>query len=387
LHRPFLCIYSKRSTAEMKPKVTFIVPCYKLAHLLRKCVRSILFQTFQDFEVLIMDDCSPDNTPEVAASFRDPRVKHIRNEPNLGHLKNYNKGISLAEGDYIWLISADDSLRSPRVLDRYVELLEHNPNVGFAYCPAIKVVNDQERGVMRYSEISPADTIVNGRKLLLDHLLEMNIIPAPAAMARKKCYEQFGMFPLDLPHAGDWYLWSMFALYFDVGYFAEPMVNRHFHEQNMSSVFYREATLALFENNLAIPLRIQERARSEGFNEIARACTRALAIEYLRQASPPKPGDPVLVFLDDQEFEDSLHHHVFDPREQSAIRAYVYAALADHYYDLNDLARSLRYYGRALQAKPASAKVWLKYVLLRTGGVGTFLRNRISIAKRQLTKN
>src|SRR5216684_5652724 len=96
----------------MNPKVSFVIPCYKLAHLLPECVNSILSQTYQDFEVLIMDDCSPDHTPEVARSFRDARVKHIRNEPNLGHLKNYNKGIELARGQYVWLISADDCLRT-----------------------------------------------------------------------------------------------------------------------------------------------------------------------------------------------------------------------------------------------------------------------------------
>jgi glycosyltransferase involved in cell wall biosynthesis len=57
-----------------------------------------------------MDDCSPDNTPEVARSLQDPRVKHIRNNPNLGHLRNYNKGISLSRVKYVWLISADDYL-------------------------------------------------------------------------------------------------------------------------------------------------------------------------------------------------------------------------------------------------------------------------------------
>ena len=106
------------------PKVTFIIPCYKLAHLLKECVTSILAQTYGDFEVLIMDDCSPDNTPEVAASFRDPRVKHIRNEPNLGHLRNYNKAIELAAGEYLWLISADDRLRQPHVLERYLDVME-----------------------------------------------------------------------------------------------------------------------------------------------------------------------------------------------------------------------------------------------------------------------
>src|ERR1700732_62846 len=111
------------------PTVSFVVPCYKLDHLLPECVKSILSQTYSDFEVLIMDDCSPDNTAEVARSFRDPRVKHIRNQPNLGHLHNYNKGINLTRGKYVWLISADDYLRKPHILKRYVDLLDAHPNV------------------------------------------------------------------------------------------------------------------------------------------------------------------------------------------------------------------------------------------------------------------
>src|SRR5262245_48755944 len=107
----------------MSDKVSFVVPCYKLAHLLPECIHSILSQTYEDFEVLIMDDCSPDKTPEIAQSFHDPRVKHVRHEKNLGHHRNYNKGIELAHGKYVWLISADDCLRRPYTLERYVQVM------------------------------------------------------------------------------------------------------------------------------------------------------------------------------------------------------------------------------------------------------------------------
>ncbi len=69
-----------------RPKVSFVVPCYRLAHLLPQCIHSILAQTFVDFEILVMNDRSSDNTTEVAAAFRDPRVIHVLNEKNLGHL-------------------------------------------------------------------------------------------------------------------------------------------------------------------------------------------------------------------------------------------------------------------------------------------------------------
>jgi glycosyltransferase involved in cell wall biosynthesis len=118
------------------PSVSFVVPCYKLAHLLPECINSILSQSYREFEILIMDDHSPDATPEVAASFKDPRVRHIRNDPNLGHLRNYNKGIELSRGRYVWLISADDYLGNRYVLERFVALLDENPRVGYTFCPA-----------------------------------------------------------------------------------------------------------------------------------------------------------------------------------------------------------------------------------------------------------
>jgi len=107
----------------MDPAVSFIVPCYNYAHLLALCVRSILAQTYPDFEILIMDDCSPDNTPEVARSFGDSRVRHIRHEKNLGHLANALRGHQLARGRFHWIISADDHLRRPDALEKYMSVV------------------------------------------------------------------------------------------------------------------------------------------------------------------------------------------------------------------------------------------------------------------------
>src|SRR3981081_4624729 len=135
----------------MTPTVSFVVPCYKLAHLLPECIDSMLCQTYGDFEVLIMDDCSPDKTPEVAESIQDDRVKYIRNDANLGHLGNYNKGIKLTRGKYVWLVSADDYLRRAYVLPRYVNLLDRNSQVGYTFCPGVGVRNGRETQILGYS--------------------------------------------------------------------------------------------------------------------------------------------------------------------------------------------------------------------------------------------
>ena len=188
-----------------RPTVSFVVPCYKLAHLLPDCVHSILAQTYGEFEVLIMDDCSPDETPEVARSFNDPRVRHLRNESNLGHLRNYNKGIALSRGQYIWLISADDFLRKPYILQKYVRVLEENPNVGYAFCPGFGVLDGQDNHLIgRYPDRKQRDCLIPGHEVLRK-LLSWNFVLAASGLVRRECYDKLGNFPLDMPWAGDWY--------------------------------------------------------------------------------------------------------------------------------------------------------------------------------------
>lgn len=332
----------------MNPKVSFVIPCYNLGHLLFDCVQSILAQTYQDFELLIMDDCSPDCTPGVAKSFTDARVKYVRNEANVGHLANYNKGIALARGEYVWLISADDSLRKTCVLERYVRLLEGNTQIGYVFCPAMQIENEHETNVMPSTMVSGEDMVFAGHRLLKERLLDTNCVPAPAAMARKQCYERLSFFPLDLPNAGDWYLWCLFALHYDVGYFAEPMVNRRLHENNMHLLFYKQPA-AFFADNLAVLTRTKEEAEREGYRSVVNSCIQALSAEYLRQLIPPAPGNPIQAHITIGEFEESLSRRVCSLHDQKKIRAGVYFGLGDYSYGCRDFFRALQCYRCALE--------------------------------------
>src|SRR5437899_2875355 len=217
----------------MEPLVSFVVPCYKLAHLLAECVNSILAQTYGNFEILIMDNCSPDETSEVAASFRDPRVKHVRNDVNIGHLRNFNKGISMASGEYVWLVSADDWIRDPSALAKYVDLMERNPEVGYIFCRAVEVQGSREVGVAEWTNCGKQKRIWNGRTFLM-RLIQANCIVMSSVMVRRECYSKVGLFSLDLPYATDWYLWCVLALHNRVAYLPEPMVSVRHHETSLT---------------------------------------------------------------------------------------------------------------------------------------------------------
>lgn len=350
-------------------KVSFVVPCYRLAHLLPDCVSSILAQSYSDFEVLVMDDCSPDNTPEVAASFGDPRVRHVRNETNLKHLANYNKGIRLSRGEYVWLISADDRLRSTEVLARFVDTLDRHPEVGFVFCPAVKFDGRTEGGLT----VSHGDADVifrNGE--FLKRLLRANCVPAPAGLVRRRCYEQGGLFPLDLPFAGDWYLWSVFALHDDVAYLAEPMVHYRFHDLNMTKTCMRDPA-GIIAEGLAVRWRIRRLIEAANKRELLEYCKQYLGYYYgTLLAERALRGAALGLDLDG--FEASLRQYAATEAERAEMRALALAAAADAHYDAGDRATARRHYERALRERPLAIRTWIKYALLRGGRLGARVR-------------
>ena len=111
------------------PRVTVLMPVYNGAVHLREAIDSILNQTYRDFEFLIIDDGSQDNSVEVVQSYEDPRIRLIRNEANIGLPATLNKGIRLARGEYIARMDGDDAAL-PERLERQVAFLDLHPEIG-----------------------------------------------------------------------------------------------------------------------------------------------------------------------------------------------------------------------------------------------------------------
>jgi glycosyltransferase involved in cell wall biosynthesis len=364
------------------PTVSFIVPCYKLAHLLPECVHSILGQTFSDLEILIMDDCSPDNTGEVARSFTDPRVKYVRNDPNLGHLRNYNKGIGLTKGEFVWLISADDCLRKPYILERYVDVMRKNPRVGYAFCPGIGLAGQQETEIIKWAALDSPDTILDGRTFLRS-LLEKNYILAPAGIVRKECYERVSVFPLDLPFAGDWYLWCIFALHYDVAYFAEPMVNYRVHAESMTTTLITSDIRLLSKDDFAVRSRIKRALVKAGLGELAQYCNSMIVEDYVHALATKKwRGAKYRMTL--EEFDQSLQTCTDDPVEQEQIRREVLARVGEHLHWDEDLPPDLRLYRLAVEHGRVNWKLYLKYWILRLGPLGQSMMRTIAMVNRTM---
>jgi len=360
----------------MNPKVTFLVPCYNFAEFLPECINSILGQTYRDFELLILDDCSQDDTPEVAKKFKDPRVKYIRNETNLGHLRNYNKGIGLARGQYVWLISADDLLRKPYVLERYISSLEKHPDVGYIFCAAMGLEGGVESSEPYYTSLGEQDRIFSGRRFLIDKLLRTGCIVAPSVMVRKECYEKGSLFPLDMPHQGDLYLWGLFALRYRVAYLGEPMVSYRRHDSSMEKTLKRKDPGILFADNVAVLWRLKQEGIKAGAREVVSVCRDRLAEFYAFRLLAGK-FDLSTYGITDQQYEESLLCNATDLKELKKIRARVQVRFADGCYARKSFSDALASYKAGLRQDAWMPKAWIKYILLCSGRAGIFFREAL----------
>jgi len=350
------------------PAVSFVIPCYKLAHLLSECVNSILAQTYDNFEVLIMDDCSPDNAATVAQSLTDPRIKYIRNEQNLGHLANYNKGIGLSRGRYVWLISADDRLRRNYVLERYVRLMEENPRVGYVCCPGIGLENGVETSLVDCGYFGTRDKIFDGCDFIATSLRMGYGLLAPSVMVRKDCYDRISTFPLDMPHQGDWYLWFRWAFEYDVAYLCEPMVNYRSHDLNIMKDLLRRVPDTVFRDEVNVLWRTKSHCEQKGFIALMGRCEDSLAAKYARAAASSIYSDVTSHRrMSIAQCDQALRARVSSVSEYRRFRSKFYVYMANQHWRHRAFARARRNYALALRDNWKMPHVWLKTLVLLAG--------------------
>jgi len=214
------------------PKVSVIIPNYNHAQFLERRIQSILDQTFQDFEIIYLDDASTDNSNEIFAKFaNNSRIRAIYNRTNSGSpFKQWNKGIRLAQGDYVWIAESDD-YADKRLLAELVDKLDNNPTVGLAYCSSWFV--DERNQVMFNSkdllyfsdkERWEKDFVSNGKNECSKYLIFENIIHnASAVLIKRSVYEKVGYADESLKLCGDWLLWIKMLLISDIAFVAEPL--------------------------------------------------------------------------------------------------------------------------------------------------------------------
>ena len=167
---------------ENKPKVSIIMPSYNKEKFIGFTIESILRQSFEDFELIVIDDCSADGSVSVVKAFHDSRIWLYQNEKNVGIPANRNRGIDLARGDYIALMDADDLCPEYR-LEHEVEFLNKNSDVDVVYGGCQEIDENGNNGRLYISAFHNPAYI---RALLVVR----DIIPNSSGMYRKQFVEK-----------------------------------------------------------------------------------------------------------------------------------------------------------------------------------------------------
>jgi glycosyltransferase involved in cell wall biosynthesis len=232
------------------PKVSIVIPNYNHERYLRQRIDTVLRQTFQDFEVILMDDCSTDGSRSIISEYvDDPRVRIELNDKNSGSpFKQWNKGVQLAKGQYVWIAESDD-YADERLLERLREILDKDLAITFAYCRSWKINEDGQRdGYADWylNELEPGgweqDFLVDGREACRKWFIRLNPVPnASAVVFRKAVYGRVGGADETLRMCGDWKLWAQLAFEGKVAYVSEPLNNFRVHSQTVRNQSQLEA--------------------------------------------------------------------------------------------------------------------------------------------------
>ena len=166
------------------PRVTVVMAVYNAAEFLREAVGSVLAQTYRDFELIAVEDCSRDNSLAIIESFSDPRFRVIRHEKNQGAAISRNDAMAAARGEFIAVMDSDD-ICDPMRLERQVAFLDANPRVGLVGCGVFD--NIDVTGAVLYTSYHPQDN-----KSIQETLVKQWCFLHPSVMFRKSIQERVG---------------------------------------------------------------------------------------------------------------------------------------------------------------------------------------------------
>lgn len=206
------------------------MPVYNASQFLNQAIDSILNQTFTDFEFIVINDGSTDNTELIVQSYTDSRIKYFSNPLNLGIVETLNKGIDLARGKYLARMDADD-IALPERLEKQYSLMEDNPEI--AVCGSqISIIN-----ALGIKTAHPPVSISN--REIKPQLLFYNPFTHPTTFFKTEIIRKY-KYNADYHYAEDYYLLAQIAMEHQVANHPEQLLLYRVHEQNTTSTKAKE---------------------------------------------------------------------------------------------------------------------------------------------------
>lgn len=216
-------------------KLTVGIPTFNRAELLTETIRSVLAQTCTSFRVIVSDNASDDDTPDVVRSFSDDRIEYRRSERNIGAIGNLNRLVALADTEFLVLLPDDDVLY-PGHLEAALELLEQHETIGLAHT-ACNLIDARSRVIQYVSPLASRSPVrIERRDRALDRLMVSGWGLCFSSVAyRTKAIVAAGGFREEEEPFGDRQLWMRIALDWDFGYIAKPLAGFRKHPQTVTT--------------------------------------------------------------------------------------------------------------------------------------------------------
>lgn len=246
------------------PLVSVIIPTYNRSALLTRAVQSVLGQTYQNWELIIVDDASKDDTEKVVAAFGSPRIRYFKQDVNKGAQAARNTGIRMAKGEYIGFLDSDN--------EWYPQKLEKQLEVFGAASDKVGVV---------YSSHDEINTISHTRREMIyrqhgdiyKNLLTYPLIDYITPMVKRECFQKIGLLDEKVPAFHEWDTFIRLSRCYEFGLVPEKLAAYYVHKDSISGSFKRDVKGYFYVMN-------------KHRQEIVKVCgSRVMARHWIRLAS------------------------------------------------------------------------------------------------------
>ncbi|WP_022760426.1 glycosyltransferase [Butyrivibrio sp. AD3002] len=214
-------------------KVSICIPVFNGEDTIRDTIQSALNQTYQDIEIVVIDNHSTDKTVDIVKGINDDRIVLYENETNLGMAGNWNECLKKAKGEYIHFLCADDKLRRSCV-EKKMKAVESKKDIVLV-TSSTDIINENDELVMRRNRFW-RNVVLDGRRYAKKSLHRGNIFGEPSnIMFKRSLLEKAGEFSTNLYYVTDWEFWVRLAVFGKVAYIYEPLTKYRISMNNVTA--------------------------------------------------------------------------------------------------------------------------------------------------------
>lgn len=215
----------------MKPLISICMPSYNGEDYIKEAIDSVLAQTYENFELIITDDISTDNTVEIIKEYNDPRIKFFQNSKNLHIYNNVNKAISLASGELVGIIHCDDKYEKT-FLEKIVKSYNKYPNEK-VFVTAVCNWHSNINVLFDWHPFN-SDGVISKAEVLIRLCFGNNIGNGVNVVLHRDCFNKVGFFTPEYKGTGDYDYWMRLAEKFDFVYIPEVLAYYRIHDSNLT---------------------------------------------------------------------------------------------------------------------------------------------------------